>query len=1254
MDPIHTTPPGQWVAQNTARMEPYLSNPIHERIPRMETMGYYSAPRKGTETRREVQQGYWHFEPYPPEQYRFVQGSTTDPNITDRQHIQQNEMLLRQKGKDPNEQMYWYSQGLPGNIPRQPLTDIRESIDPRYDDWRDWHETQMNRKGNIYPRTGMKGKPESTMIRFPYTEDPSEGESIRHPHHVPRDLQGKESGGKSTHHNTAQPMHKGVQAHQEMQGKGTTTIYLDELLKKSEPDKPRTTRFPTPVPKRPGPKSAQAQSGSNKSPLTPTQTYPKRTEHGPDTQPRQAAGGKSDWQKGTTSKWTVDALSSTTEEWEPNEETTKENRNKGVYRSSEQSDSWKKWHEQKETQGWSSSKRYRSSTDYNPQRKEPERKKMKYRQDEERSRKRQRSPYRGKGKRREEPPPTHEATTPKGQVTKRKPQSRYSPTYIPTNRMRNEAEGSEVIPMPQQEQADKEQQPMLKEPPTAGIPQEKERRPKKNNWTDRIPTLGEPLREKIQSSKYRDQIPETWFRVTLGGYFSYKDRNFAKRMEDEDKSLMDQFLLADYNVLCVDPYVTAGHIKSFLRIKYGTGPHRLTQLLKTETLHQAVNKKENQEMRKKLGFQLDLTNRTKEFGQKYPIIPHFQNLEEGRESQRTDLFTATYKEETPAPEIQPQEEPREATKETQEPEGDPRGEIMRHQKRPGKGPEQRTTFEENSEGKEGNETETQLHRTELQEMEDGKKADNQEHKGGQRRQQKEGNEKHSSMVSKEEQGKGTPQKGMSAKQTMQSNRARAERILANMGHVAQQWENIEGAATHRSKLQDGIDPKQPPRIQEQMKISAIIAKRRQEHEQRMQDIEEESQDAKKGQSGTDEKTQETEKKSSNTEQPEKEKRSTTQEIENTSKGQEEPKTNPEKMDEQHQRSEGKVRKQTAVVTKKMEKAKKTQEKEATTTTTNKSASDLETVPLRELKMRRKEEQDAPIPETLTLYLEPRKNDMSVEEVSRMTVLEGRRNGHSRYDYTSPKAKIIYRCPIGGCAEGAKHSSKGQPVNPNGIARKLKSHIAQEHPDIGKNVLIRIIRRNRRSRDVFIPCPKMKPRRNRSARAWRTKDGLEGPSQPDKPTGKGKETGHQAEEIELHNFPLQQSSQSYTGMERAAQAISTEYKSKVRTKSRKNQQQHSPAKQDKKERKEAQKSEGINMEVQETKQDAMEPKGDQTSAGKKGDTDGAVSNDDPEQPHGCDDTLSWEKKPSATADQDSLEFEENESEGTISSENGNQG
>ena len=49
---------------------------------------------------------------------------------------------------------------------------------------------------------------------------------------------------------------------------------------------------------------------------------------------------------------------------------------------------------------------------------------------------------------------------------------------------------------------------------------------------------------------------------------------------------------------------------------------------------------------------------------------------------------------------------------------------MRHQKRPGKGPEQRTTFEENSEGKEGNKTETQLHRTELQEMEDGKKLIN--------------------------------------------------------------------------------------------------------------------------------------------------------------------------------------------------------------------------------------------------------------------------------------------------------------------------------------------------------------------------------------------------------------------------------------------------------------------------------------------------------------------------------------------------
>ena len=111
----------------------------------------------------------------------------------------------------------------------------------------------------------------------------------------------------------------------------------------------------------------------------------------------------------------------------------------------------------------------------------------------------------------------------------------------------------------------------------------------------------------------------------------------------------------------------------------------------------------------------------------------------------------------------------------------------------------------------------------------------------------------------------------------------------------------------------------------------------------------------------------------------------------------------------------------------------------------------------------------------------------------MTFLASQRNGHFRYDFTSPNAKVIYRCPIGGCANSTHKAHRGQPVNPNGLAKKLKSHIAQEHPNIGEDVLIRIIRRSSRSYDVFIPRPTKRPRQTRSNRAWSQEESGEGPS-----------------------------------------------------------------------------------------------------------------------------------------------------------------
>ena len=57
------------------------------------------------------------------------------------------------------------------------------------------------------------------------------------------------------------------------------------------------------------------------------------------------------------------------------------------------------------------------------------------------------------------------------------------------------------------------------------------------------------------------------------------------------------------------------------------------------------------------------------------------------------------------------------------------------------------------------------------------------------------------------------------------------------------------------------------------------------------------------------------------------------------------------------------------------------------------------------------------------------------------------------------------------------------MNANRLAKKLRSHIAQEHPNKRRDRTIRIIRRIQKSREAFI-ARATKPAQNRKGRAWR--------------------------------------------------------------------------------------------------------------------------------------------------------------------------
>ena len=114
----------------------------------------------------------------------------------------------------------------------------------------------------------------------------------------------------------------------------------------------------------------------------------------------------------------------------------------------------------------------------------------------------------------------------------------------------------------------------------------------------------------------------------------------------------------------------------------------------------------------------------------------------------------------------------------------------------------------------------------------------------------------------------------------------------------------------------------------------------------------------------------------------------------------------------------------------------------------------------------------------------------------MREISQEKGGHARYDFALLTAKTIYRCPVGGCGHSMMYINRGQPINPNGLTQKLKSHICQEHSTIGSDIQIHITSRNRKAREVFAPCL-TKPRQNRKGRAWSidADDGNEGPSKP---------------------------------------------------------------------------------------------------------------------------------------------------------------
>ena len=136
-----------------------------------------------------------------------------------------------------------------------------------------------------------------------------------------------------------------------------------------------------------------------------------------------------------------------------------------------------------------------------------------------------------------------------------------------------------------------------------------------------------------------ERIPSSWFRVTLGEYFSFRDGAFTKQMEAQNPQLLRECLLADFNSLVTGADISANHLRAYLRSSYGATGHRLTRLLGTETLTKALSHPAIIQRREVLNIRLGFTE-IAESQSCRPIIPHFQNARNEGLACRTDFLAS--------------------------------------------------------------------------------------------------------------------------------------------------------------------------------------------------------------------------------------------------------------------------------------------------------------------------------------------------------------------------------------------------------------------------------------------------------------------------------------------------------------------------------------------------------------------------------------------------------------------------------------
>ena len=129
-----------------------------------------------------------------------------------------------------------------------------------------------------------------------------------------------------------------------------------------------------------------------------------------------------------------------------------------------------------------------------------------------------------------------------------------------------------------------------------------------------LPRLGEPLRTRLSFAPFATIIPAQWFEISLNPIYTPHCRQFAQLVKAEAPSVLNDFLLADFNVVFRDKSATAGHFKSLLRMKYAVKASYFVGLFEENTLGEILRNARFKANRRKTWPNNLITKRTDGLG----------------------------------------------------------------------------------------------------------------------------------------------------------------------------------------------------------------------------------------------------------------------------------------------------------------------------------------------------------------------------------------------------------------------------------------------------------------------------------------------------------------------------------------------------------------------------------------------------------------------------------------------------------------